>query len=42
MKDGKIFSAIERSKVSARVIEEVYGLPVMVEKVKGHPVVVPA
>lgn len=41
MKDGKIFSAVERSKVSVDVIEKVYGLPVMMEEVNGNPVVVP-
>ncbi|MCD6183443.1 MAG: ABC transporter ATP-binding protein [Thermovirga sp.] len=41
MKDGKIFSASERARISASMIEEVYGIPVELGEIKGYPVVLP-
>lgn len=41
MKDGKIVHAIRREEVTRDVIEEVYGLPVELEFIRGIPVVLP-
>ncbi|HAA47334.1 MAG TPA: iron ABC transporter ATP-binding protein [Synergistaceae bacterium] len=41
MKNGEIYSASERSEVTPEVVEAVYGLPVIIEKVRGQPVVMP-
>jgi iron complex transport system ATP-binding protein len=41
MRKGEIYSASERSEVTPEVVEAVYGLPVTIEKVRGHPVVMP-
>lgn len=42
LKDGTIFEAGGHDIIRPDVIEEVYGLPVHVETVAGHPIVVPA
>ena len=41
LKDGTIYEAGGHDIIRPDVIEEVYGLPVFVETVAGHPVVVP-
>lgn len=41
MRKGEIYSASERSEVTPEVVEAVYGLPVTIEKVRGHHVVMP-
>ncbi len=41
LKDGTIYEAGGHDIIRPEVIEEVYGLPVHVETVAGHPVVVP-
>jgi iron complex transport system ATP-binding protein len=41
MRNGEIYSASGRSEVTPEVVEAVYGLPVTIEKVHGHPVVMP-
>ena len=42
MSGGRILHALYREEVTADVIEEVYGLPVQLEFVRGIPVVLPA
>ncbi len=42
MSGGKIVHALYREEVTAQVIEEVYGLPVDLEFVRGIPIVLPA
>jgi iron complex transport system ATP-binding protein len=41
LKDGTIYEVGGHDIIRPDVIEEVYGLPVHVEMVAGHPVVVP-
>jgi len=41
LKDGTIYEAGGPDVIRPDIIEEVYGLPVHVETVAGHPVVVP-
>jgi iron complex transport system ATP-binding protein len=41
MKNGEIYSASERAEITPEVVEAVYGLPVTIEQVRGHPVVMP-
>ncbi|EGB16202.1 ABC transporter related protein [Pseudodesulfovibrio mercurii] len=42
LKDGRIHSAGPACEVTSAVVEEVYGLPVNIHTVQGHPLVVPA
>lgn len=41
LKDGKVFSHLETSRVTAAMIESVYGLAVEIHNINGHPLVVP-
>ncbi len=41
LKDGKIYSAVDKSGIHGGIIEEVYGIPVEVHRYGAHPVVVP-
>jgi iron complex transport system ATP-binding protein len=41
MRNGEIYSASKRAEVTPEVVEAVYGLPVTIEQVRGHPVVMP-
>lgn len=41
MRNGEIYSASKRADVTPEVVEAVYGLPVTIEQVRGHPVVMP-
>ncbi|MFV0437760.1 MAG: ABC transporter ATP-binding protein [Desulfopila sp.] len=41
LKDGKIFSHLKTSRVTAAMIESVYGLAVEIHTINGHPLVVP-
>ncbi|MFP4481961.1 MAG: ABC transporter ATP-binding protein [Thermovirgaceae bacterium] len=41
MKNGEIYAASERAEITPEVVEAVYGLPVTIEQVCGHPVVMP-
>jgi len=42
LKDGRIHSTGPACDVTSSVVEEVYGLPVHIHTVQGHPMVVPA
>ncbi|WP_316897691.1 ABC transporter ATP-binding protein [Pseudodesulfovibrio indicus] len=42
LKDGRIHSTGPACEVTPDVVEEVYGLPVHIHTVQGHPMVVPA
>lgn len=42
MSGGKILHALYREEVTSEVIQEVYGLPVQLEFIRGIPVVLPA
>ena len=42
LKDGRIHSTGPACEVTSDVVEEVYGLPVHIHHVQGHPMVVPA
>jgi iron complex transport system ATP-binding protein len=42
LKDGRIHSSGPACEVTSAVVEEVYGLPVHIHNVQGHPMVVPA
>lgn len=42
LKDGRIHSTGPACEVTSCVVEEVYGLPVHIHTVQGHPMVVPA
>jgi iron complex transport system ATP-binding protein len=42
LKDGRIHSTGPACEVTSEVVEEVYGLPVQIHTVQGHPLVVPA
>ena len=42
LKDGRIHSTGPACEVTSEVVEEVYGLPVHIHTVQGHPLVVPA
>ncbi|MGE4424278.1 MAG: ABC transporter ATP-binding protein [Pseudodesulfovibrio sp.] len=42
LKDGRIHSTGPACEVTSAVVEEVYGLPVHIHHVQGHPMVVPA
>jgi iron complex transport system ATP-binding protein len=41
LKDGKVFSHLKTSRVTAAMIESVYGLAVEIHNINGHPLVVP-
>lgn len=41
MRNGEIYSASAKAEVTPEVVEAVYGLPVTIENVRGHPVVMP-
>jgi len=41
LKDGTIYAAVDRSQITGDIIEEVYGVPVIVERHQDHPVVLP-
>jgi len=41
LKNGTIYSAGSRKEVTPEMIEEVYGVSVAIEKLHGHPVVIP-
>lgn len=41
LKDGKIFNHLKTSRVTEKMIEAVYGLPVEIHNINGHPTVVP-
>lgn len=41
LKDGKVYAAVGRGEVTKEIIETVYGVPVDLVTVKGHPIVVP-
>jgi iron complex transport system ATP-binding protein len=41
LKDGKVFAAGDKTVITPRNIEAVYGLPVDVENYRGRLVVVP-
>lgn len=41
MKDGKVYAHCKTTEVSARTIEEVYGLAVEIHRIHGYPMVVP-
>ncbi|MCF7936459.1 MAG: ABC transporter ATP-binding protein [Synergistales bacterium] len=41
MRRGEIFAATERKGVTPEMVEAVYGLPVEIEYIRGHPVVLP-
>lgn len=41
LKDGRIHAAVDRSQITAEIIEDVYNVPVHIEYVAGRPVVVP-
>ena len=41
LKDGHIHAAGSAREVSARTIEEVYGLPVEIHHQNGYPIVIP-
>lgn len=41
LKDGKVFSHLNTSGVTEKMIEAVYGLPVEIHNINGHPTVVP-
>lgn len=41
LKDGKVFSHLETDRVTAEMIESVYGLAVEIHNINGHPLVVP-
>lgn len=42
LKDGEIHSTGPTCDVTSEVVEEVYGLPVHIQTVQGHPMIVPA
>ncbi|WP_338669574.1 ABC transporter ATP-binding protein [Pseudodesulfovibrio methanolicus] len=42
LKDGRIHSTGPACEVTSDVVEEVYGLPVHIHHIQGHPMVVPA
>ncbi|WP_319470319.1 ABC transporter ATP-binding protein [uncultured Pseudodesulfovibrio sp.] len=42
LKDGRIHSTGPTCDVTSEVVEEVYGLPVHIHTVQGHPLIVPA
>lgn len=42
LKDGRIHATGPTSGVTSDVVEEVYGLPVNIHTVQGHPMIVPA
>lgn len=42
LKNERIHAAVRRNGVTAEIIEDVYGVPVHLEHVAGHPVVIPA
>jgi iron complex transport system ATP-binding protein len=41
MKKGRIFAVAGLEEITPAMIGEVYGIPVLIEKVQGYPVVVP-
>ncbi|MBM9518755.1 ABC transporter ATP-binding protein [Desulforhopalus vacuolatus] len=41
LKDGKVFSHLHPSLVTEQMIESVYGLPVEIHNINGHPMIVP-
>ncbi|MCK9175704.1 MAG: ABC transporter ATP-binding protein [Desulforhopalus sp.] len=41
LKDGKVFSHLHPSQVTEQMIESVYGLPVEIHNINGHPMIVP-
>ncbi len=41
MKDGRIFSDCTPESISREIIEQVYGMNVVIESIMGHPTVVP-
>jgi len=41
LKDGTIFAALDRSEITATVVEQVYGVPVDVQWHQNHPFVLP-
>lgn len=41
LKDGKVFSHLQTSRVTEKMIESVYGLPVEIHTINGHPMIVP-
>lgn len=41
LKDGKVFSHLHPSLVTEQMIESVYGLPVEIHNINGHPIIVP-
>jgi iron complex transport system ATP-binding protein len=41
LKNGMIHGVCDRATISAEIIEDVYGLPVIVEYIQGNPVIVP-
>lgn len=42
LKEGRIYSTGPVCEVTPEVVEEVYGLPVHIHRVQGHPIIVPA
>ncbi|WFS63240.1 ABC transporter ATP-binding protein [Pseudodesulfovibrio thermohalotolerans] len=42
LKDGRIHSTGPACEVTSEVVEQVYGLPVHIHTVQGHPLVIPA
>lgn len=41
LKDGMVHAMCDRDTISSKVIEEVYGLPVIIHYIQEHPVIVP-
>jgi iron complex transport system ATP-binding protein len=41
LRDGKIYSYCETTNITASIIEEVYGIPVVIEHYDSIPVVIP-
>lgn len=42
LKEGRIHFAGPPKKVTTEIVESVYGLPVLIEELHGHPIIVPA
>jgi iron complex transport system ATP-binding protein len=41
LKEGKIYSYCKKNDITASIIEEVYGIPVVIEQYDSIPVVIP-
>lgn len=41
LKEGKIFASVNKNEITREIIQEVYQVPVTLEWIKGHPLVIP-